>query len=407
MSDIIPGVLLAVQSATFRIDELVREGRIDELCTVTEVMAVENNRLLALSQHQTNEIDRVRQKQEDHERRFEEFHATMELLDEEKGYMRGELRRLAQEKHHLERMPKLQHVLMAVVQCEEEYRRLIGRVTVTTEGVSTIEANFLVALRELSTEARVLVAASEETLRAAKAINTVLLRMPCIVIGVQSVKRRVLLTTTTADDGLPIMSSLISDVLNSVRSAEMKIDELVQHGKKDELHALHGDMIVEDKRVTRQRAQNRRAFKHIKERRDNYTKRLEEVRVTVELLADEKVFLRNEVVRLIEDQRRLEHEPMLRHVYFATLQCAVDYYELQEHVEADLKAADASIGEILEEIEEWDAEVASLEHALDKTGAAADAIMDVFEKLKEAEASLVARREYTSTPLNCIDPELL
>ncbi|KZV71974.1 hypothetical protein PENSPDRAFT_684161 [Peniophora sp. CONT] len=186
------------------------------------------------------------------------------------------------------------------------------------------------------------------------------------------------------------MASIIADVLESVQSATSKIDELVRQGKKDELHALHRDMTVQEARLTEFAERSIQALSHSTEERFKIIDNLEEVRLATELLAAEKVCLSNEMARLVQEERRVEHEPMLKHVHHAVLQTTADYHELEGRLYAEYQVTDASLGGIINDLLEWCKEMDALEQTLEEIESARVAVEDVLEKLERAEAELVA-----------------
>ncbi|KZV71982.1 hypothetical protein PENSPDRAFT_751359 [Peniophora sp. CONT] len=184
------------------------------------------------------------------------------------------------------------------------------------------------------------------------------------------------------------MSNAMSEVLQSVHSAMAKIDDLTREGRADELRAVYQIMKLENDRVVEQGKQDRQKMNRVKTQHAKLLRRLINVLEEADLLVEERIFTREQVLGAHQEGHRLENKPTLQHLRVAVLECESEYRELVERLQTNSNLGAAAIEGIEEELRQWEAHTKALEKAAGVTEAAADAVQTLFDQLLEALTAL-------------------
>ncbi|KZV71976.1 RCC1/BLIP-II protein [Peniophora sp. CONT] len=171
------------------------------------------------------------------------------------------------------------------------------------------------------------------------------------------------------------MSSAMAETLAFADSAMVRIDDLVQEGRTDELRALYQTTTLEYDRVVKV-GQGLYEQGRFEERRADLRRRLVEVRENLELLIMEMTFTNREVLRLRLEAHQLEHVP-----------------SCDTSASLPWRTTMKVVGGIEEEIRIFEKEMRGLNEAAQT---AVESLLDVFDKLLEASDCMELTEDFTA-----------
>ncbi|VDB83346.1 unnamed protein product [Peniophora sp. CBMAI 1063] len=184
------------------------------------------------------------------------------------------------------------------------------------------------------------------------------------------------------------MSNIIAEIVASTRLISSQIDDLVEHGKKEELDALQQDVAAKRERVKGLGSQYQQESTTEMKKAAETGLQIANVVKELEVLWQGRGFVEAETIRLAQERDRLEDQPMSRHVHHAVLQCIADYSELSSRILADMVDLSACLRELSAGVWQSTHEINALQRLLREATEAFNVIEAVNRELQNALAEV-------------------